>query len=134
MTSTAAPALPGFTVRPNGLDVRIECDTCRASWTGSLARTWAGSHSHDPDEAAYYRGQARLNDNLNRRELHQSDSFFGGPAATRPARDYLRSLLARSTDAELVADLRAYFNQRHQSGDIINACMVSCAIRLLGGR
>lgn len=46
--NTAAATLPGFTVTPNGFDVRIECDTCHASKAGSLARAWAESHTHAP--------------------------------------------------------------------------------------
>ena len=44
MTATTE-TLPGFTVRPNAYDVRIECDVCHESKSGSLARAWAGSHS-----------------------------------------------------------------------------------------
>lgn len=56
MTSTAASA-PTFTISPNGFDIRIQCNDCHNSRSGSLARTWAGSHTC-PDydvcaEAAY---------------------------------------------------------------------------------
>ena len=52
MTNTATPAVDGFTVTPNGFDVRIECNVCHESKCGSLARTWAGSHEHSDTEAA----------------------------------------------------------------------------------
>lgn len=36
----------GFDVHPNRHDVRIVCRTCGESKSGSLARSWAHSHSH----------------------------------------------------------------------------------------
>ena len=45
-----AAELPGFKVRPNAYDLRIECRSCGQFACGSLARAWAGSH-HCPASA-----------------------------------------------------------------------------------
>jgi len=37
-----------FTTTANAYDVRIECDVCHDSNSGSGARAWAGSHHHVP--------------------------------------------------------------------------------------
>lgn len=79
-------------------------------------------------------GWARIAAAMTDRERHMSDwSFFSGGHASPKARGYLRALLARSTDAELVADLRAFFNDRLATGDVIARPWVSAAIRALGG-
>lgn len=72
-----------------------------------------------------------LLDAMNGRERYLADSFFGGPAASAKSRAYLAVLLRKSTDAELVADLRVYFNSLHGGGDLVTQADVSCAIRLL---
>lgn len=79
-----------------------------------------------------YRAVAvRLFDAMNRRERFLADSFFGGPPATASAKDRLRAALAASTDADLVGDLRFYFNLRRIEGDRITEADVLSAIRLL---
>ncbi len=83
------------------------------------------------EDDLYRRVARRLYDEMNRRERYLDGSFFGGPAASAPARARLRAVLAASADVQLVADLRYYFNSRHAEGDLITEADVSCAIRLL---
>lgn len=78
------------------------------------------------------RGWSRISEAMTASERHTSDSaFFSGGPASAKARDYLRSLLAQSSDAELVNDLRAFFNDLRVGGDTIARPWVSAAIRLL---
>lgn len=74
-----------------------------------------------------------LYDNMTASEERMSHRFFGGPAASDKSRKFLAVLLRKSTNAELAADLRAYFNTLHGGGDHITQADVSCAIRLLKG-
>lgn len=85
------------------------------------------------DVARSEAGFERIRAAMTQRERNVNDSFFSGPAASAKAKNYLRVLLAKSADAELVADLRAYFNEARVSGDRIAAVHVSVAIRLLRG-
>lgn len=70
---------------------------------------------------------------MSTREQFLSRQFHQVPA-TSSAKNYLRALLAESSDTELVAELRTYFNVRRVDGDTITAPDVSAAIRLLGGK
>lgn len=72
-----------------------------------------------------------LANNMTSREVRMAQNFFGGPAASVTAKGHLRSLLAASDNAELVATLRTYFNTIREDGDRITAADVSSAIRLL---
>jgi hypothetical protein len=70
--------------------------------------------------------------NFTARERRAASQFFGGPESTRAHRDQLRTALAASTDAELVSDLRFYFNTARTEGETISAAETTSAIRLLG--
>jgi len=86
------------------------------------------------DAPRFLAGQNRIVAAANAREQRIFDVvFFNGPVASIKAKNYLRVLLAKCTDGELVADLRDFFNTLRVNGDRISAVEVSIAIRLQRG-
>lgn len=101
----------------NKVSQRWLCETMRAAGADKAARFSAG--------------RARLEAEMTPHEATMARRFFGGAATGPRERERIRRLLARSADAELVADLRDYFNGRWAAGAHINAPYVVAATRLL---
>lgn len=76
-------------------------------------------------------GRARIEAEMTTYEATMARRFFGGAATGPRERERIRRLLARSADAELVADLRDYFNGRQAARAHICAPYVVAATRLL---
>lgn len=74
-----------------------------------------------------------ISGNFNARERRAANSFFGGSESTRESRDQLRAALRTSSDAQLVDDLRFFFNFAVSAGETPTAAEVSSALRLLRG-